>query len=253
MLNFRHRQFLCLLCLLSCFAGCSFLKASPADNAGFLPKPDLLKESRDRAPFNAYWVFDGEGYEKIRLKYKKVYIAPVDTSVVQAIYLAASGSDENKMMRIEEAQQLAKYFRERLKLNISNVKDSTIDVVDSPGMGVLSIRLALVQVVPANPGVNFIGTVAGFFVPGGGLIKIAGEGSVAMEGYIDEVDSSSNLYEQFKDREGQKTSPFSLKDYQRYAHIRERIDEWAQQLTLMLVTPSQYQVEDADLITLNPL
>ncbi len=249
-------KYIILVLAVVTISGCTVLKASPADNAGFVPKPELLAEKRERAPFNAYWVFNPDEYDKLRRDYAKVYIAPVDTSVVRAIYKSATGSEETKTMRIEEAEELANYFRERIKLNLKDSKSTNgrkMEVTEQPGPKTLSLKLALVQVVPTNPGVNLIGTAAGFFVPGGGLIKLVGEGSVAMEGYVAEESASLSLYEEFKDREGQKTSPFSLKDYQKYAHIRESIDEWAQQISLLLTTPSEYMVDDSSVISLNPL
>ncbi|MCB0328103.1 MAG: hypothetical protein KDD70_00530 [Bdellovibrionales bacterium] len=244
--------------LLSLLQGCSVLRARPADNAGFLPKPELVKEQRDRAPFNGYWVFNPVEYEVLRKEYGKAYIAPIDIEVVRKSYLHSGGSEERKLQRIEEAEELAKYWRESIILMLQEKSGDThsfspLKVVNEPGPGILTLRLALIEVTPTNPGVNIIGTAAGFLLPGAGFLKIAGEGSVAMEGFVHEVDPEVDTFEEYKDREGQKASFFSLKDYQQYAHIRSVIDDWSQQIVELLTTQHSVKVDDSNSVSLNPL
>ncbi len=246
----------CLVLLTQSLVSCSLLKARPAADTRFVPKPEVLSEQRDRAPFNGYWVFDPQKYYKLRSEYAAVYISPVNTDVVRMMYTSAEGSEKTKLERIQEAEELARYFQAKLKLQIEGLNQASqtelIHIADKPGEATLSVNLALVQVVPTKPEVNFIGTALGFFIPGGGLVKIAGEGSIAMEGFVSE-ESVDIVYEQYKDREGQKASAFSLKDYQRYAHIREVIDDWATQIAQLLVTSPAVTVEDSWVISLSPI
>ncbi len=245
-------RFLLFLLLLA-FSGCSVLRSAPAMLTSFLPKRDLVKEDRERAPFHGYWVYDAKGYEQLRHDYKKIYVAPIDISNVVHQYEKRFGNPERREDRIGEAEELAQYFQQKLILELQSDRGKFLEVVDTPGPETLSLRLALTHIVPTSPGVNIIGTVAGFLVPGGGLVKLAGEGSIAMEGYVTEEPSPLFPLEQFNDREGQKVSAFSLKDYQLYAHIRLAIDEWAMQLTELLSTPAEQTIEDSDLLSLDPL
>lgn len=236
--------------------GCSTLRAKPTEMAVFIPKPELLSEQRNRAPFNGYWTIDGKQYYQTRELSRSVYIAPIDTSNAEMVYKAAQGADQVKIDRIQETQELARYFAEKIKLGILAPRaDGELELkpVDSPDQDSIVLHLALTQVIPTNPGVNLVGTAAGFLVPGGGLIKIAGEGSIAMEGFVDAPASPDSLYEEYKDREGQRISPFSLKDYQRYAYLRENIDDWAAQIVELLRTMPEHTVADSDLIELSPL
>lgn len=242
-----------LLIPFATFPSCSALKASPTKLAVFLPKPEVIIERRDRAPFNGYWVYDAKGYDKLKAKYKKVCLEKVDLENVVKMYEQASGSKETKQDRIEEAEQLARYFREKLKLALSMRGERAPKIAEGAEEKCLRVKLALTELVPTNPGVNFAGSVAGFLVPGGGLIKYFGEGSIAMEGYVDEKSVETAIYEQYKDREGQKTSPFTLKDYERYAHLRVAIDDWAMQIAELLSTDESVQVKDSAVISLNPL
>lgn len=248
----RLHKLLMLLVLLLALGGCSLLKARAKKETVFLPKPTVISEQRERAPFNAYWVFDPQEYFQIRRSLTKVNIAPVDISYVANMYRQASGSEKTKARRIEESAELARYFRERLRIALELQNNHPVEVVDQPTADGLVVNLALTEVVPTNPGVNLVGTVAGFFVPGGGVIKYFGEGSVAMEGYVGDL-KPEDVFEQFKDREGQKSAPFTVKDYQQYAHLRAAIDDWSDQIAKLLTTPPDVQVEDSIPVSLNPL
>ena len=68
------------LAMISGLSGCAILQASEANFSGFLPRPELVSEQRNRAPFHGYWVFDADAYFKLRENYGRVYIASVDTS-----------------------------------------------------------------------------------------------------------------------------------------------------------------------------
>ncbi len=244
---------LLLLPILLTTAGCSVLKASPEKTSVFVPKPELLKENRARAPFHAYWVFDAKSFDKIKSQHQKIYIAPINISFVEKKINSASGNKEVKLERIEETQELANYFREILKINFREQAKGQIVILDQPETETLSIKLALVNLIPTNPGINFAGTIAGFLLPGGGLVKQFGEGSIAFEGYLDQGELENSLYEEFKDRESQKAAPFTLKDYQRYAHLRMIIDEWAAQITELYLTNSEHTVADSLPVSLDPL
>lgn len=234
-------------------SSCSLLKASQAKDAGFLPRPELLKENRERAPFHGYWAKDERAFESSLKRKAKIYIAAIDTSIVEKMYLEASGDLETKTDRIEEARELANYFINKLKL----VADSNKEVVFSTEAkdDSYTLNLSLVQIIPTKPGVNLAGTIAGSIFPGGGLIKHFGEGSVAMEGFVDDkkLIEEEKLWIQFKDREGQKTSPFSFKDYRRYAHIRVALDDWAMQIVELLTTSGDHKVENSSGLRINPL
>ncbi len=243
---------LSLILSLVSLSACSVLQPRERQSTAFLPKPELLKEDRDRAPFQGYWVSDPVTVDNFKSANQKIYLAPINIDNVVGMLLAADDDESTKKDRIEEVQQLANYFRERVRLNISQDKSAKFLVVESPE-GAFSVNLALVDVIPSNPGINLVGTAAGFFVPGGGLIKLAGESSVAMEGYSCNMSSQIALFEQFKDRETQKASAFTLKDFQRYAHIRVILDDWANQVAQLTVTKSSVLVEEELPFLISPL
>ncbi len=232
---------------------CTSLKAKPEKNSGFLPKPELLTENRARAPFHAYWVFNNQEYDLLKDQTKKVYIAPIDTTYAQKKISKASGSEETKVDRIEETTELANYFHEILKINFSKKGQGKIEIVDAPTEDSLNIQLALVSIIPTNPGINFAGTVVGFILPGGGLISRFGDGSIAFEGFTNKVPDQGLILEEFKDRESQKASAFTLKDYQRYAHLRMILEEWTKQIVELYFSKGNHQVSDSLPVSIDPL
>lgn len=267
-----HRLILLLIASCSLFhSGCALVKAREAKDSGFIPHAERLTENRARAPFHRYWVADPVAYESLRFSIGRVYVAPVDTSYAMKKYQDADTPSSIALQRTEEIEELGRYLRERVRMALAKREGVRVTAEDTEDPNALILRLALVDVVPTNPGVNVLGTAAGFFFPGGGLIKALGEGSVALEGIVERreaqeplldlppisvatpVPQTPTLWEAFKDREGQKVSAFSVKDYQKYAHIRVALDEWAMQIAQLFNTPHSVTVEDVDLLSVNPL
>lgn len=250
-----RQKIILLLCLVLALSSCSVLKASASKMTYFLPKPKLIKEDRERAPFNGYWVYNPEEFYELKKAYGEIVVDEVDISNIIKMYKKSSYSKEKKEQRIEEAKELARYFKQKLLMLLEDKKDPLLKIkkTDEQEDKTLSLRLeiALTEVNPTNPTINILGTIGGFFLPGGSSIKYFGEGSIAMEGFVYAGDPKIPL-EQFKDREGQKTYAFSFKDYQRYAHIRVALDDWAMQLAELISSPHSFKVEDSIPLSLNP-
>jgi len=232
-------------------SGCSALKASPNKLLYFVPSPEHLAEVRTRAPFHLYWVSNSTEYYLQKKKYGKVFVSPVNIDKVNDLHSRKIKNFLARTLRIEESEELARYFEQKLRLELQNREGKFLIIVDEKENETVQVNLALINIVPTSPAINLVGTVAGFFIPGGGLASYFGEGSVAMEGFVEDS-GTGEIYEKFADREGQKTAPFSLKDYQRYAHIREVIDDWAMQIAELLNTPAEHTVEDSLPVSLKP-
>ncbi|MCB0334885.1 MAG: DUF3313 family protein [Bdellovibrionales bacterium] len=232
-------------------SGCSLLKASAAPNAGFLPKPELLSETSTRSPFHASWMIEAARYMELRKHYKSIVIAPISTTYVDRQIDTRYSSERLRLIRKEEAAEVARYFHNKLVMVLKAYQAHPLMVVEAPAQDAVVLNLALVEIQPTNPFINTAGTVAGAFVPGGGLIKLAGTGSVAIEGYLTDV-NTGELLEQFKDREADKSAPFTIKDFQEYAHVRVALDDWAMQLAELLATPLEHVVSDSLPFSLNP-
>jgi len=206
---------------------------------------------RERAPFNAIWTADSEAFSEMKERYKKLVILPVRTEFVEEKIKSADLPPSLEMQRLEEAQEMANYMVERFKAAIVDYPNKPIEVVDTPGPDTFVLELALVEVVPTDAVLNVIGTAAGFLVRGTGVVRYAATGSIAIEGILRDGATNQSLLE-FKDREIDKNSAFSLKDFQEYAHIRQSIDDWASQYAELSATPLDHTVDDSAPFTLNP-
>lgn len=238
--------------LLLWLTGCAVLKASPAATTNFLPFPERLQPMHERTPFNASWITDPAHLEQLREQYASIVIPPVKTehargSVDKLEYL----QDRLKERRKEEIDEVASYMRNRFKVTLEEYPEHPLKILDKASPHSFVLELNLVEVKPTDPKANTLGTVLGFFFPGGGLVKALGTGSVAVEGILRDGATNQPLLT-FKDRETDKRTPFSVKDFQMYAHVRETIDTWANQWAELLATPPDHKVEDASPISLDP-
>ncbi|MCB0338911.1 MAG: DUF3313 family protein [Bdellovibrionales bacterium] len=245
------KTFVFSLLIISQLAGCSLFKGSAAPNSGFLPDGRKLKKLPSRAAFQGALILNPEKYTELKDRYRKIWFAPVSTEYVEKMIQKGKKREEIKEQRIEEAKEVARYMREEFKNSIEDDTEHPLMVVSKPDAETFRVELALTELNPTNPAINTVGTIAGYFIPGGGLVKYAGTGSVAMEGLIKD-EGSGEILEEFKDREVDKSSPFSVKDFQQYAHIREAIDDWAEQFAMLTAHPLDYTVEDSSPFSLNP-
>lgn len=238
--------------LLLSLSGCSILKASSPETSDFLPYPYRLKEMNDMFPaFSAAWIEEPVKLTKIITSKKKLVVKPVVTTFAERKIEEQSGSERSRKMRNEELQEIARYMQVSFESVIKMDTSHPLKISNEISSDTLILELALTEVSPTNPYINTLGTAAGFFVPGGGLVKIAGKGEVAMEGLLRDGAGGSVIME-FKDRETDKAAPFTIKDFQEYAHIREAIQDWAMQTARILTDPVTLVVEDSSPVTLLP-
>jgi hypothetical protein len=241
---------LLILSLILIFSLCScsalkLLKASEAKGYGFIPKNKSLKMLRDPSPFQRRWVTKKiSDYKKLKTDNFQIYIAKVNTKIVKQMLIGEFKEREEREERNEEVKLVAEYFNNKLAQEIKRLNPN-VTILGAPNGNSLCLKIALVEVEPTNPAINLIGTAAGLFLPGGGLIKIAGKGGVAIEGFFENTRNSKLILESFKDRESDKAAPFTVKDFQKYAHIRIAIDDWSTQIAEILAKPISDKVEDS--------
>ena len=230
---------------------CSLFRASPARDTGYIPNPQILTENRDRAPFNGYWITESFKAVGDRRRYSGIYIRPVETMVVEDQIDSRPYQESFKLRRKEEAREVARYMKEKFTSALRDYPGEPLTVIEDPQPGCLVLQIAVVELVPTNPVINAVGTAAGFFVPGTEILKVFSTGSVAVEVFLRELDTNAAVMA-WKDRQIDQRAPFSVKDYQEYAHIRGAIDAWAEETAELLATPPSHKVEARALFTLLP-
>jgi hypothetical protein len=151
----------------------------------------------------------------------------------------------------EELREIGRYMTDRVRTVFKEYPNHPMKLVDVAGPHTLILELSLSEVIPTNVLLNVAGTAGGLFVPGGGAVNILAAGSVAMEARVIDGATGKELVE-FKDREADKVAPFTFKDFQKYAHIRKAIDEWATEIAELAATPYEHKVDGGSPFTLNP-
>ena len=250
MMLLQKRFYVC--CLVSLFAAsCSVFKASSPDTSDFLPYPYRLVEGDQRYPFAATWVLDKAQFEPLQKTHKHIVVMPVETDFAEAHLLSFARSERAKKERKEELEEVATFLKVSFENALDMSPQSTFKSSKEVTPDSYILQIAITDLVPTDPAVNTLGTAAGFFLPGGGLIKLAGEGGIAIEGVLRDAQTKKVLM-QFKDRETDKSAPFTVKDFEEYAHIREAIQDWAIQYAAIMAQPWDPKVDDSLPFTLAP-
>jgi len=233
-------------------SACSIIKANPAPHSGFLPHAEFLKPLPERSPFNAVWYKNRAAFYELKKGFTNIYIAPVNTVILEAKLRKERLSKSSLEYRIEELKEFGRYAETRLKERIKDFPQTNITVVSAPGPKTLVLEMALVELSPTIAAVNLLGTISSFFIPGSGLVKSLAKGSIAMETIIRNGENNEILVE-VKDREIDKSAPFTIRDFAKYAHARKIIDEWAEIFAELSATDYDHKVDGLLPITINPL
>jgi Protein of unknown function (DUF3313) len=206
----------------------------------------------ERSPFDWTWFADKDDFYRRKSSYRSLLIAPVTIapSVVSLLKLSLPPKIFNE--KVEELNEMARYMTEHLKMSVNNYPHHPLALVDTVGPDTLYLEMALTEVAATNVTINSIGSVAGFFVPGGGALKALASGRVAMEGRVSDA-LTQELFVEFADYRSDKRSLFSLRDFQRYAHVRVTISDWCDEMAELAATDYSHKVKGAWPITLNPL
>ena len=147
-------------------------------------------------------------------------------------------------------QEMADYMRSRFERRFA--KSGEYLVVRGNGPKTLVVELALVELNPSNFAGNIVKTGGSVFVPGVGFLGSQfTRGGIAIEGKIRNGETGELLVE-FADRQQDRTTLFSFRDFTPYAHDRAAIDDWAKQLDRLSRTPSTYRVRGSLGVALNP-
>ena len=235
-----------------CLAGCSALKASPSRKNLFLTHPELVVETRDRAPFNGIAYLDPVRVDYLHATIKKILVLPVRTDLLEKEFAHEIEDEKLRAQRVEEAREIAVYFREKILAAMAAYPNYPYERIESQVPDCFVLEFALVELDPTKIEYNLLGTIAGAFVPGAGVIGRAATGGIAFEAQIRDGVNNKVVIE-FRDRETDKTALFSVKDFEEYGHIRKSVDEWAEQYAELSATARTHRVSDSSPFTLNPL
>lgn len=220
-------------------AQAGLLKASPAPPSCFLLHPQEMRQDVGRSPFDSVWRNpSARAWDRVQ-GFDRIVIAPVNTTYFQ-------GTPAQRA----ELEKMAAYMRGQFQKQFA--KGGTYRVVGQPGARTLVLELALVELRPTNVAGNVVCTGAGAVVPGANIVGSAfTHGNVAFEAKL-RNGQTGELLAEYADRQRDKLTLFSFRDYSATAHNRKAIDDWAKQMQELAVTPDNHRVAGAMRVTLNP-
>lgn len=241
-----------LIIIVIILSGCGILKASPAPDSGFLGVVGKEASANDNFPFHRVW--ESNQSSQLLSEAKEIEVAPVDLSFLEGISPPRSEAPEvrQSLVQRDDAKELAEFtekaFRDRLQVNNGNRAEPGY----RPGAPELVLELSLVEITPTDVVRNVAGTVLGAFVPGGSVIALGSQGTVAIEGRIKDQSSGKILFA-FADRESGKIAPVNLNDLRRYSHAHAIIEDWAEQWAQILASGGKKRIVDTSPVTLLPI
>jgi hypothetical protein len=222
---------LCLSGVVS-ILGC---RANPAPDAGFVTEPALLKGD-ETLPFDGFWLTPG-----IELsKFKKVFVAPVDTShVLKENWWERANFAESEE---DELKELAVYFRDQVQKQFSQHGESPVVVVQAPDKDTLVVELAIVELVPTKAWLNLVTEI---------FAGAVDQGATAFEGRL-RSGAGGVVISEFKDREFGQVAPISVADLRWYSHSKHTLDHWGEEVVEVVNRKPGERVARASIFTLRP-
>ncbi|MEY4668847.1 MAG: hypothetical protein RL518_1546 [Pseudomonadota bacterium] len=214
-------------------SGC---RAKALPDAGFLDQPQLLQADK-KIPFNAAWIKEDADL----LSYKKVYVAPVDTTHLLKLDWWQSTSLEPGDQK-QWADELANDFRDKMKAQFADDDPNKYQVVDSPDDETLIIELAIVEVVPTKTWLNAIG-----YVVAGAL----DQGETGFEGRLRDG-KTKRVIAEFKDHEYGQFDIVSVRDLEWAGHSRHTLQGWSEELEEICYRQPDEVVSPMSPVTLMP-
>lgn len=221
-------------------AEAGILKASPAPPSAFLEAPQRMGADPDRTPFDKVWRNPSpEAWARIR-NFDRIVIMPVNTAHLRGSPRLSSA----------DVQSMAGYMQREFQKAFAQGGEHRVML--RPGPRTLQLELALVELRPSNVPGNVLSTGAGVVVPGASLV--GGQfthGTIAFEAKLRNAETGE-LLAQYADRQNDKITLLSFRDYSQYAHDRKAIQDWAEQMQRLASTPPTQKIPGAMRVTLNP-
>lgn len=245
--------------------GCCLVQNNGPVDSGFLPSSEYLTEPGGHVPFDVAYVPDPEKFERAKREKKSVCIQPVVTEVAEQAAREMDLPPSWVKGRIADLRELGSDLEAKLKVALTDFDPgdeydglpfagtvSKKAVCEYPGPDSLVWELALVEVSPNIPVVSVLATLANHFLHGTAIVRALGAGSVVVEGILRDG-ATDDVLLIFRDRQGDKISLFSVRNYTVYGHTRRAFSEIAQQVAELSYAPSSYDVPGSWIFTFNPL
>lgn len=229
-----------------------FVKAKPTQLTPFLEDFEHIEMSDGRGPFHAVWVAADQENRAVSARRREIYIAPVETRYLRPIGKELAARQQRVWGRRRPAQLIARKLQREFVSAFINSPDARYVPVSSPTSDSVTLRLALVELDPTSVEGNTVKKAAGFFIgPAAGLAGRFTKGSIAIEGQLRDTEGGWLLL-QFADKEHDKKTLWTLRDFRPYGHAEVAIREWAKQFERATRDPGWREMGDSRAWTLMP-
>lgn len=200
------------------------------------------------------WFNNRRQFYATRSRFTKIYFSPTRTDFLRSPdswdQLNSAGFAQYK----EDSKTMAKCLDDTLRKVFREDPLKRFKVVNRPDKDTVIYEFAITELRPTKVAVNVGGTVLGFFVPFAGLATTVAadtQGSIAVE--VTARDGKNHeLLVAWADRRVDRLALFSVRDYEKYAHAKITIQQWAEALLMDWNTPDTVWIERSYPLTLNP-
>jgi hypothetical protein len=228
------------------------VKAKPTNLTPFLEDFENMTMTQGRGPFHAYWL--GATHEQILQSSKRteIYIAPVETQFLRPIGKAMAARQHKRWAKDRPVSQVATQIRAEFVSAFMSSANPRYVAVDSPTTDSVTLRLSLVELDPTSVTGNVAKKAASVVLtPAAGAAGGFTKGRIAIEGQLRDTEGNYLLL-QFADREKDKMTFWTARDFKPYGHATVAIKEWAAQFEELTRNPRWREMGDSRAWTLRP-
>lgn len=229
------------ICVL--IAGC---KAAPKKNTDFVQSSIMTKQ--EKFPFHSAWVKPGLD----KTLYNKVYVAPVNTSYVlldEKDWWKYSFRTYSELKK--DVSDMGNFMRETFIKAFKNDPKKRFKVVKKPDEKTLILELAITELTPNKPYLK----LARFAPFGAGaavtLLNQTNLSTVAFESKIRDG-KTGEILAMFADREQEKKSIITTKNWTWYSHAKGIVEDWANQFVQIGNKKEEEVIKDSPTFELKP-
>ncbi len=253
-------QFVLAAACLSSLAACQFrpaqklLKAKPAAISKFLDQRTSMAPMRHRLPYHFVWTNPDPKLAAVVSRRMEIYIPSVELRYLRPVTKPlARWEIKHGWIRPRE-EEIAQELRASFIEAFERSPQPRFRVVERPTKNCVVLQLALTELSPTSVKGNTVKLAAKFVVgPLSGVLGVFTKGNIAFEGKISVPGVGNGAsFLQFSDKEKDKMTLYSARDFQPYAHAKVAIKEWARQFEEFTRTTGIHKVKESSFITLKP-
>jgi Protein of unknown function (DUF3313) len=241
-----------LLTLPCCSSGNRLLKARPAAPSAFFEQPRLAQDASQHLPFQKVWITPSTTILAAGQAKKKLYIAPVTLHFLRPVDKKLATLEISNGGLNRQEGDVARRLQEEFIMAFRRSPRPIYQLVSKPSEDALILQLAIIELNPTSPKGNAVMTLMKLAVsPVASLASYFTKGTMAIEGKVIEPRSRRAFF-QFADKEADRLTFLSTRDFQPYGHAVYTMREWAVQFEQMTRTPPGQKMKDSSFMTLMP-